>query len=174
MPLARHTMLVLQRQFPGQFPDEAIRGCDTRLPSSIFETTITDLKAWVAASREVEFTIFPIPQTKRCSLHRIPPHWTPRPHNHSIFLSTQQIPMGDEASGLPGTEPSLHAYLPTLLPTLPQKGLADFQGTPKSTVVNLVATHIVPMQPEPSSSRPLGCSLPFLKRQMCTTMPIEL
>ena len=52
----------LRIRYAGPLPDEAIRGCDTRLPPSIYQTTIPQLKAWAAASSGVDFMAAPIPQ----------------------------------------------------------------------------------------------------------------
>ena len=50
----------LQLRYLGQLPNEAICGCDTRLPPSIYQTTIPQLKAWVAASRGVDCGIMAV------------------------------------------------------------------------------------------------------------------
>ena len=59
--LCRQTLLKLQLRYPGHLPNEAICGCDTRLFPSIHQTTIPQLKAWVATLRVVDFMVSPIP-----------------------------------------------------------------------------------------------------------------
>lgn len=50
--LIRTSLLKLQLRYPGQLPDRAIEGCDI---AAIYKTTIPKIKAWVAASRGVDF-----------------------------------------------------------------------------------------------------------------------